>query len=89
MQAIDTARNGMIGAFKAFDGYATRTVQASVDLTNAVSDPTATDAASKTTDGDFVSAFVGQITSRQALAAIVAVVKTADEMLGRVLDIKV
>ncbi|ESQ86309.1 hypothetical protein AEAC466_03675 [Asticcacaulis sp. AC466] len=38
--------------------------------------------------GDIVSDVVGQIESRTAFEASISVAKTADEMMGRLLDIK-
>ena len=37
---------------------------------------------------DILSDFIEQIEARQAFAANISVVKTADEMLGRALDIR-
>jgi hypothetical protein len=85
MQALNIAYGGMMNAMQAFEVSAAKTVRASVALTQSV---TADAPVSDTTDGDFITQTVDQINSRNALSANVAVAKTADEMLGRLLDIK-
>jgi hypothetical protein len=85
MLALTTAYGGMMNAMQAFEASAAKTVRSSVALTQSLTGdaPAPTEA-----DGDFVTQFVDQINARTALSANVAVAKTADDMLGRVLDIK-
>jgi hypothetical protein len=85
MQALNIAYGGMMNAMQAFETSAAKTVRSSVELTQSV---TGDAPVSNASDGDFITQTVDQINARNALSANVSVAKTADEMLGRLLDIK-
>ncbi|MBW3560653.1 MAG: flagellar hook protein FlgE [Proteobacteria bacterium] len=72
MQALTTAAAGMQAAFQRADASAARTARF-----GATSE-----------DVDLASEVVEQISAKSELKANVAVARTADEMLGAVLDIK-
>ena len=72
MSAMQIGAYGAMAASQRFDQHARQTVQDT--------QPEA--------KGDLVSDFVGQIDARTAFEASISVIKTADEMVGQLLNIK-
>jgi flagellar hook protein FlgE len=72
ISALQIGAYGAMAASQRFDKQAQQTVQDTA--------PGAT--------GDIVSDFVGQIDARTAFEASISVIKTADDMLGQLLNIK-
>lgn len=73
ISALQIGTYGAMAASQRFDRQAQQTVQ---------------DTASDAPTGDIVSDFVGQIDARTAFEASISVIKTADDMLGQLLNIK-
>lgn len=72
MQVFAISATGLSAAFRRFSESAERTAR--------MADPSA--------DVDYAAEAVEQIQAKQAVSANVSVIKTADEMLGRLLDIR-
>lgn len=72
MQVFAIAQAGLTGAVRRFEQSAARTAQAG----------------SPQPDVDYADEAVAQISAKHAFTANLAVIKTADAMLGELLDIK-
>lgn len=72
MQIMSIAASGMAAAARRFDASAVQTVNA----------------AGSGQDDAMVEGVVGQVQAETAFSASVSVAKSADEMLGRLLDIQ-
>lgn len=73
ISAMQIGAYGAMAASQRFDKQAQQTVQDSV---------------SDAPTGDIVSDFVGQLNARTAFEASISVIKTADDMIGQLLNIK-
>lgn len=72
MQVFSIASTGLQTAFRRFEQSAVRTARAGATQP----------------DVDYAAEAVEQVSAKQAVTANVAVIKTADQMIGRLLDIK-
>lgn len=81
MDALSIGSNAAVSAIRSFDQAAARTVRDSA--------PSSTPSPNGIGgNGDLVSDFVQQIQAQAAFQASVSVIKTADQMTGRLLDVK-
>ena len=85
MDALSIGSNAAVSAIRSFDQAAARTVRDTAPQTGPQNTPSPNGIGG---NGDLVSDFVQQIQAQAAFQASVSVIKTADQMTGRVLDVK-